>query len=112
MIRSLSNDIYNELFTEDRILEKNRNIISQQLIIDEDTERGNLQRDIVVDATFLAINFAIDNKFTFEVTSVMLDIISLEFTSLMDPNYDLMISVEKRVKDMKDIFLSKVSNFE
>lgn len=109
MIKDYSEDIYQQLSVamSDGNAEKRRRIISQHLVIDEDMDM-NMQRDIIVDVLYAATDFTMRNNFNFPSTAALIDIVALEFTSLMDPHYDFSLSSSVVIQEMKQTFMEKV----
>ncbi len=109
MIKELSEETFH--FLSNAVADENhvtrRKIISDHLVIDEDMD-VNIQRDIIIDTLYVAIEFAFRNNFDFQSTAALIDMIAIEFFSLMTPQYDFTRSSTQSINEMKNIFLEKV----
>lgn len=69
---------------------------------------ANIQRDIVLDSLYVATDFAIQRNYNYASTAALLEVLTAEFVSLMDPAYDFDRPPAELIQEMKRIFLDKV----
>lgn len=109
MIKPFTEELFQQLLAaaaEENAAER-RHLLSQHLVIDE-TMDANIQRDIVLDALYVATDFAMEHKYDYASTAALVEILAAEFISLMDPAYDFNRPPAELVQEMKRLFLEKV----